>query len=82
MRFGLFLTAALLVAGSVPDTPDEGLVLDRQEVEPPEVPDFELELSLAPFDPLDDDGHPLPDDEPAPLLPLLPAPRPWQPRTA
>lgn len=80
MRLGLLL-AALLVPGPVPDTPDEGLVLERQEVEPPEVFDFELELALAPFLLEDEAGHPLPDDEPAPSLPVLATPRAWQPRT-
>jgi hypothetical protein len=85
MRFGLFLVAALLAAGPVPDTPEpleSELELARQEAEPLEPLDFELHLALAPLEFEDEEGHPLPADELAPTLPLLPAPRPWQPRTA
>jgi hypothetical protein len=85
MRLGLFLAAALLVVAPDPDTSDPLLeitlgLLAPEPVEPRELPDFDLWLPPVPLV-FDEDGHPLPDDAPAPALPLLPAPRAWQPRT-
>jgi hypothetical protein len=85
--FALFLAASLLALAPVPDTPIEGpLPLEMVELEH-QVPaldlelELELELALAPLELGNEPRHSLPEDAPAPSLPVRISPRAWQPRT-